>query len=257
MNKIANYNAYNEAMKTTVGDKLWFLPMISQEVDTIVDFGCADGSLMVEIERLYPNRFRFIGIDIDDVMIGCAINNAKAFAERTTFAHSIEDVAATIKMNNCVLVLNSVVHEICSYLTYIERYKLFDDFAKAGFKYIAIRDMHLQEWDELTNQIKSFDWYKHQDLYKMWANQHYYSKDDVNLSIEFMLKYRYRHNWTRECAERYLWNWSEMFYQFFGDKEIFETDFYVPFIFKALNEEYCTNILPFNTHKKMLIKVGG
>ena len=48
-----------------------------------------------------------------------------------------------------------------------------------------------------------------------------------------------------------------MFYQFFGDKEIFETDFYVPFIFKALNEEYSTNILPFNTHKKMLIKVGG
>lgn len=255
MEKIANYTTYNRAMKATLNDKLWFLKE-TKNIDTIIDFGCADGSLMVEIEKHHPNRYNYIGIDIDDVMISSAMRHTSHFADRTTFAHTIDAAASMIQLHNCVLVLNSVVHEICSYLTYIDRCELFNQFSKVGVKYIAIRDMHYFEKDEWNGQMQSFDWHKHQEQYQSWNDKHYYPDSDINKEIEFMLKYRYANNWMRECAERYLWDWSTIFHSYFTNEEIqIETDFYIPFIFNTLNRDYDTNITPFPTHKKMLIKL--
>ena len=56
-------------------DKVWFLEKIEHSVNTLVDFGCGDGSLFTIIDRIYPGRFRYIGIDHDEKMIALAKEN--------------------------------------------------------------------------------------------------------------------------------------------------------------------------------------
>lgn len=68
MEKITNYAVYNNGMRNTIIDKMWFLDYISPNITTIIDFGCADGDLFKEIEKIYPNKFDYIGIDNDKTM---------------------------------------------------------------------------------------------------------------------------------------------------------------------------------------------
>ena len=50
MTPIANMNVYNDGMRKSMLDKIWFLDKIDGSIDTIYDYGCADGSLL-KIDR--------------------------------------------------------------------------------------------------------------------------------------------------------------------------------------------------------------
>ena len=42
MTPIANMNAYNDGMRKSMLDKIWFLDKIDGDIDTVYDYGCAD-----------------------------------------------------------------------------------------------------------------------------------------------------------------------------------------------------------------------
>lgn len=42
MTPIANMNVYNDGMRKSMLDKIWFLDKIDGGIDTIYDYGCAD-----------------------------------------------------------------------------------------------------------------------------------------------------------------------------------------------------------------------
>ena len=107
---------YLQRMKTTIEDKCWWLEYISPEIDTIVDFGCAAGDLGVYLNTIYPNRFKYIGIDNDEDMLNLA-RKTNGFA----FYKSIYELPNEYT-SNAILILNSVMHEIYSYLSYEEIY---------------------------------------------------------------------------------------------------------------------------------------
>ena len=44
MEKIRNYKTYTDGMAKTFADKAWFVEKLPPHIDTLIDFGCADGA---------------------------------------------------------------------------------------------------------------------------------------------------------------------------------------------------------------------
>lgn len=59
---IANYDSYIQSMNKSLGSKTWFVNKI--DFDCLVDFGCADGSLLKMVSKMKPDK-KYIGYDID------------------------------------------------------------------------------------------------------------------------------------------------------------------------------------------------
>lgn len=76
MNSISDYSSYNLEMNKSLKDKLFFIDKIN--VDSILDFGCANG-IMAEGLSKYSNIESIFGYDIDPKMISLSkrknINN--------------------------------------------------------------------------------------------------------------------------------------------------------------------------------------
>ena len=64
---IINYNCYLTKMSKTFFDKAWFMSHLPEDICTIVDVGCADGSFMEFLKRSGLD-FEYIGIDNDSEM---------------------------------------------------------------------------------------------------------------------------------------------------------------------------------------------
>lgn len=59
MTKIKDINAYINAMHKSIEDKLWFkrfldMPIFSKNT-VVIDYGCADGTLLDALSLMYPN----------------------------------------------------------------------------------------------------------------------------------------------------------------------------------------------------------
>ena len=67
MNKIQCYDCYLTKMTKTFFDKAWFMSHLPEDIYTIVDVGCADGSFMEFLKRSGLD-FDYIGIDNDPEM---------------------------------------------------------------------------------------------------------------------------------------------------------------------------------------------
>lgn len=258
-NTITNLDKYTSAMQNTLLDKIWFLDKIDPNINTIIDFGCADGALFNFIEELFPNRFTFVGIDSSAEMITRTVQNTLDIPQNRISFH--EELAAVkeFDLENSILVLNSVLHELYNYLSYPVRTNILRElFTKYNFKYIAIRDMHKIEDGSFVGYPKYR--IKDKDILKRKVEfdaQEYFAKADINGLIEFLLKYNYVDNWSRECSERYLWNWSKDILNFAEDHYVllYNTPFYLPYQLEhwVLDCEYSNKVI-INTHKKMLFR---
>lgn len=257
MEKIKNYEVYNASMAKTMMDKVWFIDKIPANITTIVDFGCADGTLIKFVEQLFPKTYNFIGIDNDEVMRHKANKNLDYLVAegRAKVVNSINDISME-EAENAVLVLNSVVHEISTYCSYLEAQNIWHSINDLHFGYVAIRDMHYQKNVDGIGKFRSAFFARGYHLTE-WLDKRYYRDDDPNMIIEYLLKYRYRENWAREVNERYLWDWANILTLALDDyTAIIEDDFYIPFIFQQWEKDYSTRLatIPFNTHKKMLFR---
>ena len=110
MTPIKNYNVYQNGMKKSLDDKLFFLDLID-DVDTIVDFGCADGQLLKQIHEERP-EWNLMGIDMDEKMIEQAQKNCPD----ATYINT-NGIYKFNGDNNSILNLSSVIHEVYSYCT--------------------------------------------------------------------------------------------------------------------------------------------
>lgn len=197
---ITNLDTYNARMSSSIEDKMWFWEKVKHTTDSIVDYGCADASLLSRINEEHPYQ-TLIGYDASDDMLVRAKEKTKNTS--ICFVESIFEP----KMKETCLVLSSVVHEIYSYQSEedadFELGMLFD----LGAKYIAIRDMGVRDVCrnvetpvEVLKQIYAHDGFekvasfeKHQGRISNWAN-----------CIHYLLKAPYDENWIREVEENYI-----------------------------------------------------
>ena len=171
---IKNTENYALRMEGSMAEKLFFLNQIpTGAVDTIVDFGCADGCLFQAMRQL--------GIDWQQV----GIDNEVAFKElflirnpNATWIRSqypaLDNVADP---KHCILNLSSVIHEVYSYMDPKQVELFWKSKLNNNETYRAQKDDYERVYGKIT------------------TSYHLY---------HFLLKYRYVENWNRELHENYL-----------------------------------------------------
>ena len=248
---MCNKEIYLERMRVGMYDKCWWVDKIYPEVDTVIDFGCADGTLWEAIKVLCPQITTYYGIE----------NNEEFFdiLDEKAIPHypSTEQLPQDIDWDRTIVVMNSVVHEICYYQSHAKFIILLKEIRDKGVRHIAIRDMcinieeytYLDEdfYDEIMNSKYAF-------MYKNYIKQA--NPNELYDQVEFFLKYTYKENWDRECDEQYLWDWD--FFVKHAIKDTMRIEVNQPFrivpqirqIEKDFEIKFPEGL---NTHRKMLL----
>ena len=268
-----NIEEYNERMAKSMEDKLFFvekLPSIQNYL--FVDFGCADGSMIRELVKIYGSSCSYIGYDCSDIMIGYAkkLYDLDQPVTFTTDWDTVLTIIGTEKKNKkIVLILSSVIHEVYSYgnqsdidAFWNKIWCAYKPSYKYGFDYICIRDMMYSSSINRISDQKSvekihlsedpwIDLVGISDFERIWGSL----KENKNL-VHFLLKYRWRTNWERELNENYFPISIENFMEHFDG--FFRLDYFEKFRVRFLEECIYKDfgiILEDTTHiKAILIK---
>lgn len=263
--KIEDIASYVSGMSTTLRDKCWWIDKIPAEIDTVVDYGCAQGDLAIMIDRLAPNRFRYLGVDNSEEMLALARHNFgfhRPAPIRTQFFRELSEAASCCDPGKTVLVLNSVLHEIFSYLSNAEQKILFSQVFGLGFRAIAIRDMYAPVFKypyhpSVDAVLAAIQQSRHAILWKEFFRTYPYANMTPLAITEFLLKYRYVSNWSREVREIYLWPWAtslllDGYFDAGGYQIAADEGFSIPFIREKIREDFGFD-WPYQTHRKLLL----
>ena len=252
MSEINNIEIYNQRMAAGMEDKTWFVDKVCNDVRVVVDYGCADGTLLSLIHYLHPDLV-LIGVDNNDKMLKLAKYNVPSALFYTV--GQFRDIR--FNFGNAVLILSSVVHEIFSYDK--DPTSTMNVLFGKGFKYIAIRDMMISS--DISNPISDrSDIIKvslkaDQKMLQKFESIHGNIRNKKNL-IHFLMKYKYVENWNREVRENYLPYDLENFL-----REIIPNTYQVeylehytlPYLKKIVKEDFGIELKD-KTHLKLLLK---
>jgi SAM-dependent methyltransferase len=261
---IADMNRYNARMAESVISKVSFLDKVFANL--IVDYGCADGTVLDFIERAFPGSRRLVGYDNDPEMIEKArARNPDSAILYTSDWSVVQDEVAKEKAvgHKSCLLLNSVLHEVHSYLTPDETERTFDEiWGRAGvvFDYIAIRDMMVRKSaSRASDQIQAtrvrqlFDQKRLEEWEATWGSI------DENWSFtHLMLTYRYVDNWKRELKENYLPIPFEDFVASIPKDYMptYKDHFTLPFLRHQVHEDFGIDLAE-PTHVQLILKHVG
>lgn len=198
-NDFQNLEIYLKKMARGLEDKIFFFNIIHP--NCIVDFGCADGSILKKIAKFHPN-IKLIGYDYDRNLLELIDNQDNIIATNKW------GVASSIarKYDSSMVLLSSVIHEVYSYGNDNSVNRFWENIFSNNFKYVSIRDMMysagFKGFDE-DDIIKIKDVANKKQLIsyeKVWGpvDQNYRN------TIHWLLKYPYVDNWERELHENYL-----------------------------------------------------
>ena len=252
MTPIRNMEVYNAGMRKSMLDKIWWMDKIDDSVDSVMDYGCADGALLSMVHDMNPDLALF-GYDFNSDMIDLASDNVKTGCFATDF--NILNRLISEK-DKCVLIASSVFHEIENYSDIVaEEYsRIFD----TGYKYVAVRDMFVSEKsyklsDPLTvaKVRQKFDYNKIQEFETYMGSLDY----NENL-LQFFLTYRYKENWDREVRENYFPHTVEQFLNKIPDhyQVVYFKHYTLPFVRDQVWKDFGVQITE-PTHAKILLKL--
>lgn len=259
--------SYNNAMSKNIDDKLFFIDFLPKSSMLIVDFGCADGTLISRMYELCNNRqcgtlIKYIGFDISEEMVNLAKSKFNHCTDRVLFTNDWKEVETELLSYTGykVLVLSSVIHEVYSYGTEESIREFWDRVVYSGFHYICVRDMmYSEDVDRKTNDVKLAKFFKrfpkkfskaYEDFVNIWGN----AGNNKNL-IHFLLKYRWQINWQRELNENYfpielrvfLFKFESMYNQTYLER------FRVPFLEECWKKDFEIEINDY-THIKAIFE---
>lgn len=254
MSEINNIEIYNRRMAAGMEDKMWFVNKICNDVRVVVDYGCADGTLLSLIHYSHPDLI-LIGVDNNVEMLKLARRNVPSAILYTAEAFKY----IRLNFGNAVLVLSSVIHEIFAYDK--NPASTMNMLFGKGFKYIAIRDMMIttlgsdptSDRSDTINVSSKANQKMLREFERIYGN----IQNRKNL-IHFLLKYKYVENWDREVRENYLPYNLEIFLQDIvpNTYQIEHLDHYtLPYLKTIVKEDFGIELKD-KTHLKLLLKKG-
>lgn len=244
-----NIQNYNEKMRRSLMDKVFFIDKIPQDIEVIVDFGCADGSLIYFLSNLFPEK-TYIGYDNNPNMI----NEAKKGNDKENihFSGNWECVVDNTKHKKTAIVFSSVLHEM---------FDSNDDLRKIfiqDFDYIIVRDMMpskgIRRQSFHSDVVKVLQRAKPNFLRTFQAK--WGSIEDNENLVHYLLKYKYEENWDTEVEENYF----SIKYEDWLEKHlprkyecIYTHRYVLPYIYLTVKEDFDIEIKD-NTHIKAIYK---
>lgn len=262
MDKIQDIDSYVRSMSATMYDKCWWVDKISPEIDTVVDFGCAQGDLALFLDRFNPGKFKYVGVDNSQEMLSLARHNHYLHFGKSDslFCQELSSAIEKCNPSKSVLVLNSVMHEIFSYMSISDANAQLSEMFGVGFRAIAIRDMYKYNNQGMVDK-EIFDISVRNSKYDgMWNEYNAYMDSEFGKGtpciedriVEFLLKYRYMNNWEREMKEIYLWDWISLIKNYTKEYQtVFDIKFSIPYIRQRIREDIGIDLFA-DTHKKVL-----
>jgi hypothetical protein len=229
-----NFDKYTDEMRKSIWDKAFFMDKIIG-AKCIIDFGCADGTLICMLADMFPDM-KFYGYDHLPEMI----NRAKVNTRPNTFFYNsweFKDMCAHVKAafdsNEICLNFSSVLHEVFSSSpsgkTNIE-YMV----KELQPKYITIRDMY---YDGNNHYLK---WSRVNEIINMMNIRHDYIDDFERFHgsivneggmLHFLMKYQWKDNgWEQELDEDYFsWNLTMLLALIGQYEKLFEAHYLLPY----------------------------
>lgn len=200
MYDIADMRIYLHRMQKSVLDKMFFMDKVFEPVDTVVDFGCANGELIKALHAFWDDC-RYVGYDISEKMIEAARENVP----QATFTTDWDALDAEPRRS--LINVSSTIHEVYSYGTAEDVEIFWNRLMHSGFKYITIRDMMMNEAAEApadpadVAKVRQSEKYARQlaEYEAVWGEIR-----TVKQLTHYLLKYTYTQNWDREVRENYL-----------------------------------------------------
>lgn len=202
---ISNMDKYLSAMTKGFDDKIFFVKKLD-DLDLLVDFGCADGQMLNYLTHVKPDM-TLIGYDLDFNMIKISREKFPNMFFSDNWKEIMEEVNSKKNEGKVKgLLLSSIIHEVYSYAGTENKDIFWKNVFDDSFTYVIIRDMMTQDAYEKPNielakiiREKSDPKYL-KDFEDIWG-----SIDDSYKNImHWLLKYTYTDNWTREVNENYL-----------------------------------------------------
>lgn len=211
MHNINDLAIYNERMRKSLYTKLWFIDKYLNwdSIDTIIDFGCADGSMIEALRFFFPTK-KIVGIDINEDMRELTKNKTGC-----KVYESFEELEKEVALDRAFLVLSSVIHEVFTYCGDEAVKALVDTAYKC--KAVALREMvKLHAYDESDCLARMETRYKiingsdagllsrlneHESV---WGRIDNVGIESANSFRKWLLSMNYIENWNRELHENYL-----------------------------------------------------
>ena len=254
MNDITGYiERLDKSM--TKDEKLFFLDKVDLlSYDYIVDFGCADGRLLHEIDLVLPaeGRPRLYGVENNDD-IPLAYDNI-------TRVRTLEQLGS---LNGSTLVIfSSVLHEVS--LDILQNRII--PFLKTTADTIVIRDMHWVRrknangrWTRhesrlLTNIVQDVKYLR--KLNEIIDSHSWLYNNLMETLYEFLMKYEYDANWDTEKKEYYFINNTERIITEMTCEYGFKKKYFKPYILPYKREKVKTDFgykMRYTTHLKVIL----
>ena len=215
---------YVQQMALAVGDKVDHIDRhFSQyhDIDVVIDFGCADGTMLRYFQTQYPH-LTCIGYDIAPEMVRLAQqkNREVGMGDMLVTMHWDEVQAWLDQMHRegkkAVLVLSSVLHEVFHYLPKEKEVEFWDRVWNSGFDSVAIRDMMVSEKleqkashaDDVAKVRARFE--EEPEKHAEWTRkigqweELWGPLENKKSLVHFLMTYPYESNWERELREDYF-----------------------------------------------------
>lgn len=252
---INNYDVYNKRMDKSFQDKMFFLDKIKDNVEAIVDFGCADGALIRHLSEL--TNTKLVGYDSDYNMINIA--KSKTNKDNCFFKEDFgEIIEEEIIPQESLLNISSVIHEVYSYLDSKDIEIFWNMVLDSNFKYISIRDLCASESINRPSNINDYTKLIQKakprflsDFESVWGSV----RENRNL-VHYLLKYRFLENWDREVRENYFGlSLERLLSKISMDKYeiIYFENYILPYTANKIKEDFDIELHD-NTHVKLLLK---
>jgi|ERR1035437_2652897 hypothetical protein len=257
MENIKHIETYRAEMSKSMVDKLFFLDKI--DVGLIVDFGCADGTMLKYVHEMRPD-IELIGYDSSDEMIGIAkeqFDDGSGVQFTSDFNYIKEMLPICYSETKTAIILSSVIHEVYSYGNEESIQIFWNNLFDTGFDYIVIRDMLMSKNvnHDATNGDISKVYSSNNPHVEEFEEQWGKITNHKNL-LHYLLKYRYNKNWFRELRENYLpITLEDLLNQIPTNKYKYEyyEHYILPFVQKSVKQEFGITLKD-NTHIKLILK---
>lgn len=248
---------YTSEMMKSIWDKAFFMDKIPG-TKCVIDFGCADGSMIYMLAPLFPD-IEFIGYDNDQKMYEQAFNGLMTH----DFIHNIiffkpEELYNMILYvhdhwsDNICLNFSCVLHEVFSF-GQLDAIKLLLQQLKP--KYITIRDMYYHGDYHPINQFT----FNHivediPDRYIQQFQDKYEPMRTWKGLTHFLMKYRWKDNgWEEEMEENY-YSWDIQKFNEIGYDTIYENHYQLPYLLEKWNKEYGFYNPDAHTHAQFILR---
>ncbi len=210
MDKIKNPQVYLDRMSKPLQEKLKVAKYIAKNVKSVLDVGCADGTITLALADMFP-EINFVGIDLDQEFIDEA-NKRIEGRENVKFECGYLRERLSIEERFDVVLFCSVLHEFFSYGEGISTIvKALSDAREIlnPEGEIVIRDMLLYDYTnksqlwlpEILKKVRS----KTELLPMIDDFERYFGElKSIKQVNHFLLKYMYADNWLREVKEDYV-----------------------------------------------------